>query len=276
MKIITHSGVAHRDDFLSVCLLLHKYPKAAVKRVFPVSEKDVGKGDIVVDVGRRYEPGRWYDHHQDPSLPCSLVLVLRDEFGLSDQLPKEIAWVDLADRLGPHKARMAYRFSAGGGPVEKAILELFSEREHLKGRDPLHKVMRGIGRSLLASIERGRRVQAATVVELGRGEGRTNAVNFYIDGPYAVAFTDIDCRVSDLVDLAEVRGLELVGVVMRSEREPDKTTLISVGGNPFFNPGATSLPTSFIHNSGFLAVVDVPYAEVLRNYRRVVSEALNV
>jgi len=76
--VYTHSGTAHFDDLLSIALLVYRYPGITVYRVPSVESFE--DDSIYVDIGGRYEPPSLLDHHQDPSLPCSLVLVLRHHF----------------------------------------------------------------------------------------------------------------------------------------------------------------------------------------------------
>jgi hypothetical protein len=273
-RIITHSGSAHRDDFLSVCLLLTKYPEAVVERRAPVSAGEVGELDIVVDVGGRYEPGRWYDHHQDIELPCSLLLVLKDEFGI-ERVPPDVEWIDRADRWGPNTARKTMGFKSGGGVLEKLVLTIFSEATVIDSSHPLHSVMRSFGGELLEYLRRWGSLARIRIINMGGAEAVLDgaAVNLYIHGPYAIAFTAGDYGVSELVEV--VKGFELVGVVSKNEREPYKTSVVSVDNNPHFRPeNIRSFGRSFLHPTGFMAVLDIPFETALKNYDRIVSEAL--
>ncbi len=63
MKIVTHSGSFHPDDVFAVAVLQLIYPEAVVVRTR--DEKEIESADIVVDVGRVYDPARLrFDHHQ--------------------------------------------------------------------------------------------------------------------------------------------------------------------------------------------------------------------
>lgn len=62
-KLITHSGPFHTDDVFATALLLHFFPDAEVVRTR--DEAVIATGDIVYDVGKRYEPvEHQFDHHQ--------------------------------------------------------------------------------------------------------------------------------------------------------------------------------------------------------------------
>lgn len=67
MKIITHSGNFHPDDVFAVATLLLLYPDAEVVRTR--DEKIIenkSPEDIILDLGRVYEPEKLiFDHHQD-------------------------------------------------------------------------------------------------------------------------------------------------------------------------------------------------------------------
>ncbi len=66
-KIITHSGVAHLDDFLSVCLILYKDNSVdTILREAEVSEEELKeKTTWKVDISESYDPDiKAFDHHQ--------------------------------------------------------------------------------------------------------------------------------------------------------------------------------------------------------------------
>ena len=77
-KIVSHPGSAHKDDFLSVSVLLATLKQAEVFRREP-TEEDLNDPDTyVVDVGLELTPERHnFDHHQDRSLPCAFHLVMQ-------------------------------------------------------------------------------------------------------------------------------------------------------------------------------------------------------
>lgn len=73
-KIGTHDGFFHADDVLALALL---------KRMFwcdfeIVRTRDkaiLDSCDILVDVGGKYDGKKYFDHHHDRDLPCSVSLV---------------------------------------------------------------------------------------------------------------------------------------------------------------------------------------------------------
>jgi uncharacterized UPF0160 family protein len=79
-KVITHSGVFHADEITAITLL--RLTEAIsygtpIERVREVSSEDLqDKNVLVLDVGRQFDGESNFDHHQDPNLPASNVLVL--------------------------------------------------------------------------------------------------------------------------------------------------------------------------------------------------------
>lgn len=64
MKIGTHSGQFHADEALAVWML-KKVPKFSSAEVVRTRDPAVLETcDIVCDVGGKYEPPKWFDHHQ--------------------------------------------------------------------------------------------------------------------------------------------------------------------------------------------------------------------
>jgi len=80
-KIITHDGIFHADDVMSIALMQEFIrPTLRVERTRNISADEFSNPDIwIVDVG-----GQWnrslnnYDHHQDSSLPAACMLVLNE------------------------------------------------------------------------------------------------------------------------------------------------------------------------------------------------------
>jgi len=106
-KVVTHKEPRHWDDFIAVSILKMSYPDAVVEVVHPqevLQEYYQDKGVCLVDVGGRYEPELFnFDHHQDLSLNCSLILVLKHVYGLS-VMSKVLRFIDIGDRFGVKRA----------------------------------------------------------------------------------------------------------------------------------------------------------------------------
>lgn len=65
-KVITHSGSFHADDVFAVATLQLHFGVENIEVVRTRDEAIIATGDIVVDVGGVYDPGRQkFDHHQN-------------------------------------------------------------------------------------------------------------------------------------------------------------------------------------------------------------------
>jgi|GEM_PF-448823 hypothetical protein len=76
-KIITHSGLYHADEVAAIGLLRSMGVTAPVERKRHVLPEEFENPHVLVlDVGRRHEPNKGnFDHHQDPLLPATNILV---------------------------------------------------------------------------------------------------------------------------------------------------------------------------------------------------------
>jgi hypothetical protein len=106
-KVVSHKEPRHLDDFIAIALLKRSFPEAIIETVHPQGVPPEYYDDesiCLVDVGGRYEPSLMnFDHHQDLNLPCALILVLRDVYGLSI-MSKVLRFIDIADRYGVKRA----------------------------------------------------------------------------------------------------------------------------------------------------------------------------
>jgi uncharacterized UPF0160 family protein len=85
-KVITHAGTFHADELLALATY-HYFADGGFdfmniehfQRQFQVSEHELNDPEIVIiDMGRSFDPALGnFDHHQDPSLPASNLLILR-------------------------------------------------------------------------------------------------------------------------------------------------------------------------------------------------------
>ena len=78
MKIITHDGQFHCDEVLAIALIHEMLGNVPVERTRTISTEDRENPRVwIVDVGGEYDPSRGlFDHHHNPQLPASCVLVL--------------------------------------------------------------------------------------------------------------------------------------------------------------------------------------------------------
>jgi hypothetical protein len=158
---ITHPGSAHRDEFISCCLLLaagiiHKI----LRREPTVAELD-DPNILVVDVGGQHCPEKGnYDHHQlprDADPTCSLTLIM-PLLGVSLKAARGIwNWFEFSEWLdskGPYQTATHLGMEPDAllamvSPIETTILRWFEEHEEVVHGDLCYQLMERIGREKL-------------------------------------------------------------------------------------------------------------------------------
>lgn len=160
---ITHSGKAHRDEFLALCVFASLDPGLTILRRDPTAEELSDSEIWCIDVGLRFEPELHnFDHHQmDPkeSQTCALTLVLQ-HLGMYDDASNVFTWIGFTEKLdtqGPFKlaAEMGVEpdvFMTTISPIESSMLELFSQYTQLTAQDPILGIMREIGERLTNTV----------------------------------------------------------------------------------------------------------------------------
>jgi len=77
IKITTHNGIFHSDEVTAIALLkVFLDEEIVVDRVnhqTPINE--LGEYDFVIDLGRKYDGKKYFDHHQDRNIEASNVLI---------------------------------------------------------------------------------------------------------------------------------------------------------------------------------------------------------
>jgi hypothetical protein len=160
--IIVHPGSAHRDDFLTVSVLLATFDVGVVRRRDPTGEELADPDTFVVDVGMAYDPRRRnFDHHQDPSLPCAFHLVMQ-HLGHHEDALRMFGWypfMNMMDVRGPHRTAEHLGVDtsvllAASSPIDGYILARFSRLESLRPKDLFYRFMKELGRDLIALMLR--------------------------------------------------------------------------------------------------------------------------
>ncbi len=161
-SIITHSGGAHKDDFLACAVLLSQHEVSIFRRE-PL-ESDLSDSSIaVLDIGGEHAPERLvFDHHQFPRAhvpTCALSLVLQ-YLGIYEDAREFCPWLEVAewfDCRGPQDTAdwlEIDRETLGklNSPLDITILKSFAaQTEHHPG-EPVWEIMRMIGRDLFEFI----------------------------------------------------------------------------------------------------------------------------
>jgi len=252
--IVTHSGTAHVDDFLAVCLLLVKYPWATILRVSNIDKFD--KNSVYVDIGGKLDPQNMvFDHHQDLSINSSFILVLTYVYGYSyEELPKILKYLDIRDRLG----RRAINGAEGQSSLlETMLLQAFSQMRQITPFDSFHNIMIKIGKELLSYIE-----------DYKSAKNNIRLIHTKY-GLVAVLKTAISIDI-----VKEVIGDKgpLIGVIQPSVRNSQRTSIIRVDDNPHFDPTKVkSYPIVYTHPTGFVRIISVPLNKA--NVDMIITEA---
>ncbi|SHI60047.1 Uncharacterised protein family (UPF0160) [Malonomonas rubra DSM 5091] len=160
--VIVHPGSAHKDDFLSVAVLLSNLDVDAVYRREATPQDLADPMTYVVDVGMEYnEDLHNFDHHQDPLLPCAFHLVMK-HFGQHERAMLMFEWyshMSMMDVRGPYRTAQQLGIDssvlfAASSPIDGYILSRFSTLQELRKGDLFYALIRDLGRDLLAMIDR--------------------------------------------------------------------------------------------------------------------------
>lgn len=172
IKIVTHHGRAHRDEYLACCAIIyHVYCKghlAFIERRLPGESDLINKDTWVVDTGGVFDPDhKNFDHHQEAEETrgkCALDLVL--EHLLPENQMRVFratqTWLKVTamhDNSSVAETANALRipipvYVSTRSPVERIMLNLFSELSLVHPESPLMHIMRETGRLLFAEAER--------------------------------------------------------------------------------------------------------------------------
>jgi len=135
--IVTHPGQAHRDDFVSVCLLLAASGAKRVERRNPTEEELADKDVAVVDVGMQHSVRiSNLDHHQfrKEERPLCAVDLTWNYLGFSEDTIREVfGWAEFTSVLdcrGPKAAAELLGISqdalfATMSPIEAQLIRIF-------------------------------------------------------------------------------------------------------------------------------------------------------
>lgn len=160
-KVVTHRAQAHRDEFLSCCLLIAGGITDQIERR-DCTEADLMDPDIVVvDQGMQHDSVLSnYDHHQfdrDAAPCCSITLIL-PLLDIDVLQAREIwNWLEFSERMdskGPFQTGDYYgipgeRFFEWSSPVEAAVLRTFQAKDKINVISDIYALMEHIGKGLL-------------------------------------------------------------------------------------------------------------------------------
>jgi hypothetical protein len=159
-KIITHPGSAHKDDFMSVSILLATLGSAEIYRREATPEDLSDPKTYVVDVGMVYDPEKHnFDHHQDPTFPCAFHLVMR-YLGYHDAAMAVFGWyshMSMMDVRGPYRTAQYLGVDtsilfASSSPIDGYILSCFSKLSSLSRQDAFYGLMKDFGEDFIELV----------------------------------------------------------------------------------------------------------------------------
>jgi hypothetical protein len=276
-KIVTHKEPRHWDDFIAVSLLKRSYPEAVVEVVHPqgVPMEYYQDGEVcLVDVGGRYEP-EWmnFDHHQDLSLNCSLILVLKHVYGLS-VMSKVLRFFDVADRFGVKRAseELGVRLDPQEDAMRREILLIDLNEYGVQVGEVMwdnlliddyslwiRKVYTELeDRGLLQ--EPRRRIRE----EEERYREKVSKVEVREYGDVRVAFSAESLAPYHYRFFQESKANLLIerNAMSREHTSVIKNTSLDKAKDIDLGKVFEGYPKVFLHQGGFIAVVGVPYEEI--------------
>ena len=168
-KIVTHSGHAHRDDFLSVCFVLAMCSQhqnmPSVYRRDPTEQELKDPNTVVIDVGEQHDSDlNNFDHHQfsrDHEPCCALTLILQN-LTIYEEANRGYRWLNVTERFdskGPYETSKHLGVDwnsisdATFSPIEETILHLFSKSFDGGQNAIILGIMTTIGTELLNTLE---------------------------------------------------------------------------------------------------------------------------
>jgi len=265
-KIVAHPGSAHKDDFLSVSVLLATLKQAEVFRREPTKEDLNDPDTYVVDVGLELSSERHnFDHHQDRSLPCAFHLVMQ-HLGHHDAAMLMFAWyphMSMMDVRGPYRTAEHLGVDssvlfASSSPIDGYIISTFASLESLNVQNPLYDLMKSLGENMIALI--GRKMER---LERLKSEAKVIEIKHL----KAVA-SDIDDSPKLAMELY-LRLLDDENIVMSitPSNRGEGWELLRLGDNTIvdFRVIENNPEIRFVHGSGFLAKTNtrLPMEEVV-------------
>ena len=255
-KIVTHDGSAHMDDLLSVGLVLalDEDVKEIIRRD-PTAEELADPQVWVLDVGFESDPTLLnFDHHQfaKGQRECCFSL-LAEHFDLAQDL-SHIGWYKALvtmDALGPQAAAKELECSpmaigALHGPVQRWILQEFSQFDSLSVTSEFASILRRIGQYLVDTAAK----RHDRIVLL-----RAKAEWVDVAGEPVIFFLE---EVSEpgafMFDFQEECGRQATAVVTRSQRNQGwSMRRVDDDGPLDFRRVAQEPVIGFAHKSGFMA-----------------------
>ena len=127
LKIATHNGIFHADEVTAIALLkLFKQEDIVVSRL-EHGTKDFFDFDMIIDIGRKFDGVKYFDHHQYKGGKSSAGLVW-EYLGVQEKYPKITKLVKMVDDndVGITKAK----------PFEySSLIKCFNSHDDIYGKE---------------------------------------------------------------------------------------------------------------------------------------------
>ncbi len=253
-KIVAHPGNAHKDDFLSVCILLAKLGSAVVYRREATLEDLADPDTYVVDVGMQLDPDLHnFDHHQDRRLPCAFHLVMK-HLNYHEAALLVFGWYEqmsMMDVGGLHNTAKELGVDpnvllSSSSPIDGYILSHFSRYEELTPQTFFHRFMKDFGEEMISLIE-------SKTARLERLKKEAQVIEI---GDYKAIFSPIaeNPKLSIELYLKQLADPAIVIAITPSNRGSG-WELLRLEDNRFvdFRAVAKDPDVRFVHVNGFLA-----------------------
>lgn len=277
-KIVSHLNPRHVDDFLAIAYLKAKFPQAEIEFVHPqnVSTEYLENPEIcVVDVGGEFNPDRHnFDHHQDSNLPCSLLMVLGYFDGIDYSEHPVIQLIDIVDRMGVVNAgkQTGYRFAKDIDTYRRPILlvdlnkyskeiinSFFSTLKETNDYNEFWKVFYE-KLDALKVLEESKEILRKEEEEFQR---KLSQIEKHEIGDLLVVFSKETLAPNHFRVFQQTKA-DII--VEPNSMSPSQTSVIRNSQSPNVDRIDLSklfdfYPKVFLHNTGFLAVVDVSVKE---------------
>ena len=290
-KIITHSGMAHLDDFLSTCFILYKDKNVdIVLRQTEISEEELNDPTIwKVDISMTYDPKiKAFDHHQEGIDSCSFSLLLKhwDIWEKANEVYPWIATQDKIDISGLRPILKKYGISHNvyfqlNSSIETMFKERFQKFKKIDRNNGKHKlmflIMQQIGKEfftgistyyrLLESFDSQLDVQFISTQRLDEDPSKGILVLSYLtEKPqYGSHLFNIFLKYK----ISKIINYRRGWITAFTYDRPEGTICLKRHGNPAkidFSRITSLDKTRFAHRNGFVAVVDKMPEFELYNY----------
>lgn len=254
VKIITHPGDTHSDDFYTACIASFLCD-APIYRCEPTEEELSDKNVLVFDVGRKYEPElNNFDHHQKQFMPCAFHLFI-EHLGIKEEASSVWKWFNTMNLID---TRGIFQTAVTLGCTPETIMSLCSPVEvwllvQFRKTNKDGQVSQHIT-ELMAEIGKGMLTQIQVITErLKLLEETVSCIS--INGQMGIIIPIEDKPNLALWDFCQKRGNNYAFAIYPDERG-EGTTFYRFNDNPFvdFTRIEHFPEIKFSHKGGFIAV----------------------